>query len=1027
MESSGGRQRLVVVHAVVRGRLRLRVPGIYRDPAGAGRLQRTVSELPGVLRASANPLTAGLLIRYDPALEPDALIGAVADGCGCLPPEPTGGGARPCPAQVSRDRPAGTTPAFDPMTWLRGLTGAGATTSSPAAVTGYEPRGWHAMSADEVRAVLRVGAAGLTLQEVEARLERFGPNRLQTAAGRSELAILVEQFLTVPVGMLAVSAAISVATGGAADALVILAVVAINGVIGYVTERQAERTIRGLADMRPRECRVCRDGEPVDLSAEGVVPGDLMLLRPGDYVAADLRLMAGRQLSIDESALTGESLPVEKSPDQALKPDTPMADRTNTAYMGTVVTGGTGSGLVVGTGLATEIGRIQSMLGAVRPPDTPMETQLDRLGTQLALLSALVCAGVFVVGLARGFGWIEMLKASVSLAVAAVPEGLPTVATSTLALGIAQMRRRQVAVRHLDAVETLGSVQVLCLDKTGTLTQNRMAVERMIIGSGEDNGIGSAPDARRRLLESVCLCSEARLDGDGGPEGSATELALLALAREAGIDIAGLRRRHRLIELHQRAEGRPVMSSFHRTADGGLLITAKGSPGDLLGRCTHLGDERTVLDEPARERVLRENDCLAADALRVLGVAYRRVAPGDRAAALQTRDLIWLGLVGMTDPLRPGMAELMAAFHSAGIKTVMITGDQSATASAVGRALNLSGHGAVRVLDSSDLDLLDPGMLRGLVPDVDVFARVSPAHKLRIVQALQGAGRVVAMTGEGVNDGPALKAADNGIAMGKAGTDVARSVADVVLEDDNLHTMLVAVGQGRTIYSNIRKTIHFLLATNFSEIEAMLAAIALGLGSPLNPMQLLWINLMTDIFPGLALSVEPPDSGVLLRPPRDPAEPIVSGPGLGRMAMESAWITGGTLAAFAWGVARYGAGARAGTLAFNTITLAQLLHALSCRSTDPVLLGPSRLPRNPQLDLALGVSVAVQALANLTPGLRGLLGLTPLNPLDLMVVGIGAGLPLLVNERLKPGWRLNAGGVPGATGQAESEGSSHEQ
>jgi Ca2+-transporting ATPase len=348
----------------------------------------------------------------------------------------------------------------------------------------------------------------------------------------------------------------------------------------------------------------------------------------------------------------------------------------------------------------------------------------------------------------------------------------------------------------------------------------------------------------------------------------------------------------------------------------------------------------------------------------------------------------------------------------------MITGDQSATASAVGRALDLSGQGCpgvrteagpgsalgcqVRVLDSSDLDRLDAAMLRGLVPDVDVFARVSPAHKLRIVQAYQQAGLVVAMTGDGINDGPALKAADNGVAMGRAGTDLARSVADIVLEDDNLHTMLVAVRQGRTIYANIRKAVHFLLSTNFSEIETMVAAIGLGMGSPLTPMQLLWINLMTDIFPALALSMEPPDPGVLHRPPRDPREPIVSTGGLTRMAGQSALITAGTMAAFAYGVARHGPGPLPQTLAFNTITLAQLLHSLSCRSPAPVLFGDRRLARNPKLELALGVSVLVQTLANLVPGLRRLLGLAPMGPLDLLAVGLGAALPLLANEVMKP-------------------------
>jgi Ca2+-transporting ATPase len=528
-----------------------------------------------------------------------------------------------------------------------------------------------------------------------------------------------------------------------------------------------------------------------------------------------------------------------------------------------------------------------------------------------------------------------------------------------------------------------------------------MAVARIEIGIESGPGAESR-ETRRRLLEMTCLCSEAVISEDGRLLGSATETALIEQAIAEGVEVEPLRRSHPLIDVHQRAEGRPVMSTFHRAENNRILIAAKGSPRDLLERCDYLVDEKTPLDESARDAIQRANDCMASDALRVLGVAYRVLTPDPVAARrLDTRGLIWLGLVGLSDALRPGMAELMRNFQGAGIKTVMITGDQCATASAVGRTLDLSGRGDVRVLDSSDLDRIDPAMLRGLVPDVDVFARVSPAHKLRIVQAFQQAGRVVAMTGDGINDGPALKAADNGVAMGQAGTDLARSVADVVLEDDNLHTMLVAVGQGRTIYANIRKTLHFLLATNFSEIEMMLVAIALGLGSPLNPMQLLWINLMSDIFPGLALSMEPAEAVVIRRPPRDPAEPIVSGPGLARMAVESGVITAGSMAAYGYGFARYGPGAVAGTIAFNALTLGQLLHALSCRSEQPILWGDTCLPRNPKLELALGLSLGVQVLANLVPGLRRLLGLTPIALPDLAVVTAGSALPLLVNEALK--------------------------
>lgn len=972
-------RQIQVLHQAVPGRLRLRVRRLYRDAEAARRLAMGLSRQAGIVTATANPLTGALLVRHDPGVARESIVSSVA-------------------ALLEVPRVTGP--------------------DDPRMTIGGEPRHWHAMSPPQVNQALQVtGAGGLDSAEAARRLVRFGENRLGTVGGRSPLAMLLEQVLTAPVGLLAASALISVLTGAAADAVVILAVVGVNGVIGWFTERHAEQTIRGLAEGRPRQCRVLRDGAPRTLPASVLVPGDLVELVPGSWVAADMRLLGSRELSIDESALTGESLAVIKHAAAVLAPETPVAERANMAFMGTVVTGGTGAGRVVGTAFATELGRVQAMLGDVMPPPTPMETQLGRLGYQLALLSGLVCAGVFVAGLLRGLGWLSMLKASVSLAVAAVPEGLPAVATSTLALGIARMRRQQVAVRHLDAVETLGSVQVLCLDKTGTLTQNSMAVQRVLLGAGDAGSTPSAAPVRRRLLEVVSLCSEAQIQADGGPRGSATELALVRLARADGIDIAALRDAYPLIELHQRAEGRPVMSSFHRTADDGLLIAAKGSPNDLLERCTHLGDAETPLDEAARERLLRENDGMAADALRVLGVAYRHFPRAPAGGAFETRALIWLGLVGLSDPLRPGMADLIREFQQAGIKTVMITGDQSATAAAVGRALNLAAqHGdarqrQVRVLDAGGIDRLDPAMLRGLVSDVDVFARVSPGHKLRIVQAFQQAGWVVAMTGDGINDSPALKAANTGVAMGQGGTDVARAVADLVLEDDNLPSLLEAVRQGRTIYADIRKTIHFLLATNFSEIEVMLAAILLGLGSPLNPMQLLWINLLSDIFPGLALSMEPADAAIMRQPPRDPAEPIVPPERLARMGIESAVISAGAMAAYGYGVARFGPGAVAGTLAFNTLTSAQLLHALSCRSPRPVLWGRARLAPNRLLDLALAASLGAQVSANLVPGLRRLLGLAPLRLRDLLVVTMAALLPLLINDALKS---ATAASGPGA-------------
>lgn len=972
-------------------RLRLDVPTLYRNPTLCASLEQALAGHPGLERVQAKPLTSGLLLVPRSWQGIERLLNDVACLSGCV--------------------------LHDTEAVLRNDASDAATETASAArhTLPVEEMGWHTLGRDTVIERLAVSLdAGLDMEDVNRRLRQWGANSLEEAQTRSALTVVIEQFASLPVGLLGISAAISIATGGLIDAAVILGVVLINAAIGYATERQAERTIAALSHSGPRYALVMRDGERQRVGAEGIVPGDVLLLGPGSYVAADARLVATRRLTVDESALTGESMPVSKDHADIGTVDTPLGDRINMVYMGTTATGGDGVGVVVNTGCNTELGKIQSLVNAAVAPDTPLERQLDGLGTQLGLLSAGICAGVFGVGLLRGFSVLEMLKASVSLAVAAVPEGLPAVATSTLALGIREMQRHRVAVRQLNAVETLGSVQTVCLDKTGTLTRNHMTLVSVfvdgvslvanadgVIVAGENEAAAIGMPTLQRLLHVVCLCSEAEVATDGVIAGSPTEQALVEAALAAGLDVRALRAAYPRRELRPRAEDRPLMSTFHETADGGHLVAVKGSPTEVLARCSHVlfGGHRIAIDQDARDAVLMANQRMAADALRVLGVAMR---DGNGGRDADAHDLTWLGLVGLADPLRSNMPALMTAFHDAGIETVMITGDQSATALAIGRQLGLSNGKPLQILDSQALDKLDPELLAGLSRNVHVFARVSPAHKLKIVQALQQSGHIVAMTGDGINDGPALKAADIGIALGAGGTDVARQVSDVVLEDDNLETLITAVHHGRSIYANIRKTIHFLLATNFSEIEVMLAGVSLGLGQPLTPMQLLWINLLSDIFPGLALSMETPEPDLMRRRPRDPAEPVVRNRDLGRMAIESGVITAGAMAAFAFGRWRYGPGARAGALAFNTLTTGQLLHAYVCRSNDRRLMSGKSHPRNRYLDAAVGGSLALQAASIALPPLRRLLGSTPLSPLDLLVVAGGAVVPYFINEMAKP-------------------------
>jgi Ca2+-transporting ATPase len=972
----------------VPGRVRVKVAGLKGCARTARALERGASGHERIARARANPVTGSLLVEHRPGLDPAALLHWLEGLLDRLPellhpaPDPPQGR----PAAAPDDPPAG-----------------------PA---------WHVLSVEECAALLGTDPErGLAALEARARLARDGPNSLPTARRRSELAILGDQLVSLPVGLLAVSAAVSLATGGLADAVVILGVVAMNATIGWYTESRAERIIAGLETAEPAPALVLHDGRPERVAAEAIVQGDLLLLEPGSRVAADGRLVAVDGLAVDESALTGESLPVKKRVAALPDPRVPIADRVDLVFRGSVVTGGAGRAIVVATGAASEAGRIQALLGSVAPPPTPLQERLETLGRQLVLLSAGVCVGIFGVGLLRGLGLLPMLGTAVSLAVAALPEGLPAVATTTLALGIGRMREKGVLVRKLAAIETLGSVQVLCFDKTGTLTQNRMAVGAVGLGSGPAYRRGATveallgpagvlPPGAADLLAVAALCSEVELDGDGPDpslDGSPTETALARLALEAGLDVRGLRAARPRLRLVPRSEERPWMASVHRLPGGGSLLAVKGSPTAVLERCGRVRERDGIvpLDPDRRRRALAMNESMAAEGLRVLGFAIAERASGEPDAI---EDLLWLGLVGLADPIRPGMKELIRTFHGAGIRTVMITGDQSATAYAIARELELAGSEEIEILDSTHLDRLEPAMLEALAVRAHVFARVSPSHKLAIVRALQRKGLVVAMTGDGVNDGPALKAADVGVAMGKGGTEVAREIADIVLADDELATMATAIAEGRTTYADIKKAVHYLLSTNLSEIAVTGAGVALGAGAIVSPIQLLWLNLVSDVLPALALALEPAEPDVLTRPPRDPRTPFTTARELARYGREGMAISAGALAAWAATRVLHGpASALPGTVAFHTLTTAQLLHALTCRSERRcVLPGGPPLARNPWLELALPASGALQLATLLVPPLRSLLRLAPLGPLELAAVAAGSVLPLLLNDALAP-------------------------
>ncbi|MEK6672545.1 MAG: HAD-IC family P-type ATPase [Nitrospirota bacterium] len=1033
------------IHTAVKGRARFKVAGLYRSEYLKKHLEARLSEKSGIIHISVNTLTGNVLVCFNSGNSREKLALLIKDIV-----------SEHRETNGKRDSETGSLPSKDIIPAKQksnSTTKAASMRKLRKLVTHAEDQAtkqWHIMDANDVVPFFNTSVRyGLSSESAKKLLKKYGPNLLPESVPRSGLSIFLNQFKSLPVALLGVAAGISLLTGGLADALVIAGVVVINGVIGYATETQAEKTIHSLKSLVRPSALLLRECALKEAGAEDIVPGDILILRPGSYIPADARLIEAHHLSVDESALTGESMPALKST-EALKcevdkyPDNttsglqsfrstniPLADRTNMVYMGTLVTGGQGIAVVTATGRFTEIGRIQTLVGDAQPPVTPMEIQLDRMGTQLVLISGAVCGLVFIIGLLRGYGFLQMLKTSISLAVAAVPEGLPTIATTTLALGIREMRKRHVLIRHLNAVETLGSVQTICLDKTGTITMNRMSIVsvhtgmrrikasdgKFIIheGSRGQEVSGSTYESLNpfqcdellRLIHVSTLCNESEVsmqEGEYIVNGTPTENALIHMAISAGVDVIQLRNKYSFIKINHRSENLNFMSSIHeyRNNNKHYLVALKGSPAEVLTMCSYQikDGEKIPLNEDNRLAIETENERMAGNALRVLAAAYCHIKNSDDDF-VGNKDLVWLGLIGMADPIRNGVKDLMAVFHQAGIDTVMITGDQGPTAYAIGKELNLSKGEQLEILDSTHLASIEPDVMKALSQRVHVFSRVSPAHKLQIVQALQQTGRVVAMTGDGINDGPALKAANIGIAMGHTGTDVAREVADVVIEDDNLETMIIAISQGRTIYNNIRKSVHFLLSTNLSEIMVMFTAIAGGLGQPLNAMQLLWINLISDIAPGLALALEPPEPDILSQPPRNPDEPIIKSSDFKRIAFESAALSGGTLAAYGYGIMRYGIGPRANTMAFMTLSVAQLLHAISCRSEQHSIFDKEKLPPNRYLTVALGGSFGLQFLSLTVPGLRSLLGLGPIGIIDGIVIGSGALLPLLINEGTK--------------------------
>jgi Ca2+-transporting ATPase len=869
-----------------------------------------------------------------------------------------------------------------------------------------------ALAPDEALTALDTSPAGLAPAEAARRQEVVGPNRLPERRSRSAWGTLAAQFKGFLTLLLLGAAVLAWAIGDLKDAVMVGAVTLINAILGFVQEHRAERALQALRRMVSLQTRARRAGRVEEVAAQALVPGDVVLLEAGERVPADGRLFVAQSLEIDESALTGESEPVAKRAATVLPALTPLAERANFAFMNAVVTRGRGELVVCATGPATEMGRIARMIQATPPAATPLQVQLEQLGKRLALVAGVVVAIIAAVELWRGDTLAQMAIEAVALAVAAIPEGLPAVVTVTLALGLHRMARHRALVKRLAAVETLGCTTVICSDKTGTLTLNQMTARAFWLAgrrfgvSGEgyradgqivpEPGPGPVPEAQP-LLEAVALCNDSRVE-DGVLVGDPTEGALLTLALKGHLDLERLHRAlPRVAEIPFEAERR-FMATFHAAGDR-IRVFVKGAPGALIERGgAVLGPTGPVaLDEGERARLRQENDRLASAGLRVLSVGTREIAladwqPGGDPLAL-VGDLTLLGLVGMVDPPRAEAGEAIALCRAAGIAVKMITGDQRATALAIARALGLEGE----ALTGEDVDRLDDDALGAVLPRVTVFARVAPEHKLRIVRALQVRGNVVAMTGDGVNDAPALRRADIGVAMG-SGTEVAKEAATMVLTDNNFATIVGAVREGRTIYDNIVKFVRFQLSTNMGALLTVFVAPFLGLASPLGPVQILWVAMISDGPPAIALGLDPAREGIMADPPREPGAQVLTWRRLARLLFGGAVMAAGTLGLLRLATDRVPA--HAPTLAFTTFVLFQVFNALNVRSEDGTVF-TRQLWTNRRLWGALAAVVGLQIAVVYWGPLQRLFGATPLSLREWGVCVAVAAVLLVAEEARK--------------------------
>jgi len=871
---------------------------------------------------------------------------------------------------------------------------------------------WHRLPAQEAAERFQVASdTGLTPAEAKRRLAEHGPNRLPEKPPRAAWLKFLDQFKNLLILVLIAAAVIAYLVGDLKDALVILLVVVFNATLGFNQEHRAEQSLAALKKMLARRARVRRGGHKTEIDAEELVPGDIVLLEAGDKASADGRLLSVHSVEVDESALTGESHAVGKHAEPLEAAEVPLAERVNMVFMNTVVTRGRAEMVVTATGVATEMGRIAGMMAAAQEGPTPLQIQLDTLGKRLALIAGVVVTLIFALALLQGEPLAHAALTAITLAVAAIPEGLPAVVTVTLALGMQRLARNKAIVKRLAAVETLGCTTVICTDKTGTLTLNQMTARAFffrgrrytVTGEGyradgelraEDGG--PLPDPAPLLLPAA-LCNDARVS-DGELIGDPTEGALLVLAAKAGIDAErAAENLPRIAELPFDS-ARKFMVTFHLDGDR-VRVLVKGAPDLLLGRCTRvLAAVEEPLDAAAQRLLRQENERMAAHALRVLGIAARTLPAaefhpgGDLLRYVQA--LTFVGLVGIMDPPRPEAREAIAFCRAAGIEVKMITGDQPVTAAAIAKELGIEGG----IVTGAELAAMDDAQLAACIDETAVFARVAPEHKMRIVRVLKARGHVVAMTGDGVNDAPALKSADIGVAMGITGTEVAKEAGAMVLTDDNFATIVRAVREGRTIYDNIVKFVRFQLGTNMGALGTVLGASLLGWPVPFTPIQILWVNLIMDGPPAMALGVDPARHGLMNEPPRAPQAEILTWRRFGKLATFGLTMAIGTLAVFYYGL-RTGDELYAGTLAFTTFVLFQFFNVFNARAEKGSAFR-QHFFGNRLLWLALAGVLAMQVMVVYWAPAQGIFRTSALSGGDwLLAIGVASSVLLLEEAR----------------------------